>query len=338
MAVFRPGSTVGQISGALGGVVFGKGRGAGVLRVNAGSRARTSAASVLSRARAVSARQRWGLLTEVQRGAWNAWAAAYDAAAGVGADRVPSGFNRFVAVNTYRAFTDLVPLLSPLDPGVGSAEPPFVDVWADESTGVGRVQMLLPLLDVDRAPVRVIVYLSAARQPLLRSEPKAWRPWLWFNPRPSQPGIDGPPIFAPLPPSAFARSSWWASAVLIGGSGNVSPRTLWPLDVLPASSTWALRIRPFIGGVSMNSVERTVAGQLVFRGDQVGGSFVDPHNLGVAPNVTIGDLASTIDSISPWEVVDVNPAVAGRSSLDLPVMPLLVRQLETQPVLLSVLT
>lgn len=335
MAIIRPSTAASGARRRLGGTVLRNSRSIGFAANVPGRSHGASPAQVASRAAFAALVREWQTIGEANRTAWNAWADAFNAGDPDNADRRQSGFNRFVGLNRVRASTDLPQLDAPTNPGVGSAEPAYVDVWPDLDAGTVTIRMLQPMLIIDAEPLRVVVYQGPPQVRTRKRDPRSWRPLAWFDPVAGQPGIDAPPLVLPLQTGGIPRPWFWASAITAAGDGNLSPRTLWPTETVGPGRVLAFRLRPGPFGTSPTTVERTPDGVLNFTYTDGGTEFDFPYPLTDPQFETVGKLAAGIDISQVWLTSDLNSGVADRPSTDIPVFPRESRTMFTQPKLIT---
>lgn len=103
MALFKPGPTVAEVSGSIGGLTFARNRGGMYIRNRSTVVNPNTARQVAVRDFFTVAAQYWSnTLTAAQRAAWNAYGNAVIVTNPLGEQRKNSGFNWFLAVNTMR--------------------------------------------------------------------------------------------------------------------------------------------------------------------------------------------------------------------------------------------
>lgn len=336
MALVRGGGLVGTPSGTLGGAVVRQTRTRGVLGAKRGKARAPSQAQIDRRAVWKDLLQTWRTLAHTNQQAWQTWAESWTDDFVNPQPKLISGFGRFMAYASH-ALSAGVPILNaPSEAGRGPAEFCYPDLWANTEAGTLRITQLHPMMLSDPDPIRVVVSLGPPRPHARRWDPRAYTPIVSWDPVAGEPGIDSAPIVVPLPASPYPRPWLWGRGVVSCGAGALSSPGFWPLETVGPGQSWALRIRPIADFIELQRVEVT-ATQIVFYGVAPPfGAFVDPHNLGVAPNVTIANLRTTLNAISPWRVVDINSSWAGRSSADINQRVLSGKTVNTQPALLTV--
>lgn len=118
MAIIRPGSVVGGISGKLGGLVFVVGRRGTVVRPRPNPVKKETTFSLLSRGRMSTLRQFWSTMTQLQRDAWQTAAVQILTTNALGVSSPMSGFTYFILTNKHGVIDspDIFPAPRDLDP------------------------------------------------------------------------------------------------------------------------------------------------------------------------------------------------------------------------------
>jgi len=137
MAIFTPGSVVGQISGRIGGSIYSHNRGGPYIRNGTIPVAVSSDAAVNQKARLAMISADWRNLTDAQRLAWTTWAQANPQTNRLGHQTVLSGHMAYTGINSRlnlwgQTLLDVPPL--------GTAPDPLTALTADADIGAGDVE------------------------------------------------------------------------------------------------------------------------------------------------------------------------------------------------------
>lgn len=336
MAVIRTALPGEAPSGPVAGVLFRRTRTLAVVGPIIRRLRRTSPAQQRHRSAVSALHRAWLALPDATRQLWVTWANDYDAAAGDDADTAPAARERFLAINIARQATDLPSLDAPANPGVGNAEFPPLDIFPDTEADELRVKQLVPMLLTDTAPLRVVYSLGPAQRRTRRSNPRSPSPVGFYDPNAGEPGFTAPEIVQALPATTIPSPRYWGYSRLLAGDGNLSTPGVWPLETVGPGQTWALRIRPLFDAITEQSVQRRPGDELVIAFKVAGIPFEDVIDLTAGGSDTIGELATTIDGLGLWEVVDLNAANSSRDSVDIPEDIPNRKTINTQPALLTV--
>ncbi len=138
MAITRPGSIVGQVSGRIGGLVFSRNRGGDYVRngpspTNPQSSYQTAVRNALSLASAG-----WDTLTDSQRAAWVSWAQDHPVRNRLGESIRLQGNAAYVQLNSRLAYLGTAIVVAP--PAVNAPDP-LLSVTPTFDIGAGNFQL-----------------------------------------------------------------------------------------------------------------------------------------------------------------------------------------------------
>ena len=147
MALFKPGPTVAEISGSIGGITYARNRGGMYMRNRSTVVNPNTLRQVAVRDFFTVAAQYWSnTLTPAQRAGWNAYGNTVIVTNPLGEQRKNSGFNWFIAVNTMRQAAGLAILAAaPTNFPVGpSIVPTFACVNGSPNLTVSAISGYTP--------------------------------------------------------------------------------------------------------------------------------------------------------------------------------------------------
>ncbi len=150
MALFRPGSIVGQISGRIGGVVYSHNRGGSYIRSSAIPIAVESESADAAKARVTALSRLWADLDDDERAAWRAYAQSDTRRNRLGDSRALTGICSFIAINSRMLLAEEEMLRVPAL-GVAPQALAYLSMTADIGTGTCELTFSPTPLDTDLA-------------------------------------------------------------------------------------------------------------------------------------------------------------------------------------------
>lgn len=162
MALFKPGPTVAEISGSIGGITYARNRGGMYMRNRSTVVNPNTPRQVAVRDFFTVAAQYWSnTLTPAQRAGWNAYGNAVVVTNPLGEQRKNSGFNWFLAVNTMRQAAGLAILAAP--PTNFTVGPSIVPAFTCTN---GSVTLTVSAISGYTPTATPAVFIARASQPM----------------------------------------------------------------------------------------------------------------------------------------------------------------------------
>lgn len=138
MAKFLPGPTVSAISGSIGGTVYSRNRGGMYMRNRSIPIVSTTAPALAAKARLGAQSAAWQGLSQAQRDNWKHWAEQNPVIDRLGSQRLLTGHQAFIKLNTRIDLIGETPLT---EPPILPAPDALVTLTATVDTGAGNIEL-----------------------------------------------------------------------------------------------------------------------------------------------------------------------------------------------------